>query len=192
MTRTDKIYTRRGDQGMTQLGDGSHAAKHEHRFEVLGALDETNAALGLALSVSEKGGCYDLLIAIQHDLFELGAELAAPGRPPRKTGLTEDRITWLENHLDAVNEKLSPLTSFILPGGSEASARLHFARTVCRRAERYLSRLIAEQEKEHLKDRPLLLKYLNRLSDLLFVLAREANDFGKSDQLWAPSKDKTL
>jgi cob(I)alamin adenosyltransferase len=174
--RLSKIYTRTGDSGETGLGDGSRTAKDSLRVEAFGTVDELNSAIGLLLAARLPEGIEPLLTRLQHELFDLGGELCMPGT----TLIPESYVDALEQDLDALNEDLPPLKDFILPGGSEAAARCHFARTVCRRAERRVVSL-AEHEEVNL----VSVKYLNRLSDLLFVAARViARADGGSEVLW--------
>ena len=188
MVRLNKIYTRTGDDGTTGLVDGSRIAKHAPRMEAVGAVDEVNAALGLA-AISLEGEAAAKIVRIQNDLFDLGADLATPGddfRPSEMVlRIVPAQVAWLETRIDAVNADLAPLTSFILPGGSEASARLHLARTAARRAERAMTGM-AESEPVN----PAALAYINRLSDYLFVLSRAVNDRGKADVLWVPGGNR--
>ncbi len=191
MVKINKVYTRTGDGGKTRLGDMSLTVKHDPRVDAYGNVDETNSALGLARAALGPGHELDpILRRVQNDLFDLGADLCVPesdeplGFEPLR--ITEGQVTRLEHEIDALNARLSRLNSFILPGGSEASARLHLARAVCRRAERRLSAVIAGGARIN----PAVLKYLNRLSDLLFVLARVANDDGRSDVLWVPGGER--
>jgi len=181
--RLSKIYTRTGDDGSTGLGDGARVPKHSARIEALGAIDELNSQLGLLLT--EPGlptAMQTMLTRIQHELFELGGELSIPNY----TRIDAAMVTQLERELDALNDALPPLKEFILPGGSRAAALCHVARAVCRRAERRLAAL-AQQEAVS----PAALMYLNRLSDLLFVLCRALNqDLGVPDVLWVP-RDQT-
>ena len=184
MVKLNKIYTRTGDDGTTGLVDGSRRAKHDRRFEAVGAVDEANAVLGwAALAVDEAAD----LTRIQNDLFDLGADLATPGEDfapsERVLRIVPAQVDWLEGRIDAANETLEPLRSFILPGGSEAAARLHMARTSARRAERAMTALAAAEPVN-----PAALAYVNRLSDLLFVLARAAN--GGNDPLWQPGANR--
>jgi cob(I)alamin adenosyltransferase len=168
-----KIYTKTGDTGQTGLFAGPRVEKHHPRIEAYGAVDELNAALGVARAAEPPNDIDELLCQAQHDLFAMGAELATPD--PAKVAaaiLSDERITALESAIDRFEASLPPLREFILPGGSKAAAALHLARTVCRRAEREVSRL-ASTPGERLSSRPLI--YLNRLGDLLFVLARAAN-----------------
>ncbi|HYD23570.1 MAG TPA: cob(I)yrinic acid a,c-diamide adenosyltransferase [Croceibacterium sp.] len=182
MVRLNRIYTRTGDDGTTGLVDGSRAPKHAPRLEAVGAVDEANAVLGWALlAVAEPFAAE--LPRIQNDLFDLGADLATPGDDfaPSDTALriVPAQVEWLERRIDAANARLEPLRSFILPGGSEAAARLHLARTAVRRAERAMTALAAAEPVN-----PAALAYANRLSDYLFVLARAVNAGG--DPLWQP------
>ena len=183
--RLTRIYTRGGDTGETSLGDGARVAKDHDRVVAYGTVDEANAAIGLARSAVAPE--MDRLLArIQNDLFDLGADLCRPGRPDDgKLRVTETQVSRLEGEIDAVNERLKPLDSFILPGGSEAAARLHVARTVTRRAEQLAVRLARAEPVN-----PAVVKYLNRLSDLLFVLARAANADGAGDVLWVPGDSR--
>ncbi len=174
--RLSKIYTRTGDRGETGLGDGSRISKDDLRIEAFGSVDELNSVLGMLLSQSLPDSARDLLTEIQHRLFDLGGELSIPGH----TLLAARHVAFLENRLDELNAELPMLKEFILPGGCEAAARCHLARTVCRRAER---RLIALARREDVN--PVGMQYLNRLSDLLFVMARSLNRAaGHPDVLW--------
>lgn len=190
MVVLNRIYTRTGDGGETRLATGEPVRKSDLRVEAYGAVDETNATLGLARQHGT--GALDVLLErIQNDLFDLGADLATPERD-RPLGFTPLRIVQsqvdrLEGEIDALNAELSPLTSFVLPAGSPASAALHLARTVCRRAERVLVAL-ADTPGETVSAEAV--RYLNRLSDLLFVAARWANDKGKADVLWTPGANR--
>ena len=161
--RLTRVYTRTGDAGSTGLADGSRRAKNDRRLHCMGEIDELNACLGLALSALDDGSIQQALFAVQHDLFDIGAELCQPG----KELIDETYVSALENLADEFNSDLPPLKEFILPGGSPAAAGIHLARTVCRRVERGLVSL-AEQEavNEHTR------QYINRLSDLLFILSR--------------------
>jgi len=180
-----RIYTRTGDAGMTALGDGSRVPKTDPRIEAYADVDETNAALGVALAIGQLPDDVTAVIqAVQNDLFDVGADLCAPIVPePRWPPLriTEDYVTRLEGWCDEFNERLSKLDSFILPGGTVGAALLHVARTVARRAERRAWALI---EWDHDRVNPLAAKYLNRLSDLLFIVSRVANPDG--DVKWVP------
>ena len=174
--RLTKIYTRTGDTGTTGLGDGSRVAKDHLRVEALGAVDELNSCLGLLLTEPLGEDLQQLLIEIQHDLFDLGGELSIPGY----TRLEAEHVARLERVLDHHNATLEPLKEFILPGGSRAAALCHLARTVCRRAERRVVSLASSQSLS-----PYGQQYLNRLSDLLFVLSRVTNRRdGRHDVLW--------
>ncbi len=182
--KLDKIYTRTGDEGKTSLGDGSRLPKFHLRVSAYGSIDEANSVIGLAMLNVSDLKILKLLRHIQNDLFDVGADLCRPERPDSDKPLlriTEDQVTWLENEIDRFNSELDPLTSFVLPGGSPASAGLHHARTVTRRAERDVVRLSADEPIN-----PAVLRYVNRLSDLLFVLARFLNDKGKEDVRWQP------
>ena len=180
--RLSKIYTRTGDAGDTGLGDGSRVSKDSQRVHALGEIDELNSAIGLLLAEELPAGIRAALAAIQHDLFDLGGEVCIPGH----TSMSEKQITHLETLLDQYNRDLPPLKEFILPGGTRAASLAHLARTVCRRAERALVSL-ARAEPVGAAAR----KYLNRLSDLLFVLGRVLNRAGGgSDVLWQPGKSR--
>lgn len=191
MVKLTKIYTRGGDGGETSLGDGARRAKDDIRVAAYGTVDEANAAIGLARLHTE--GAEDAMLArIQDDLFDLGADLCVPetGRKGEDAGYTALRITAaqvkrLEDEIDALNAKLAPLESFILPAGNAAAATLHFARTVARRAERLMVRLAREEPVN-----AEAIKYINRLSDHLFVLARHANGDGDADVLWRPGANR--
>jgi cob(I)alamin adenosyltransferase len=184
MVRLTRIYTRGGDRGETSLGDGSRVAKHALRVEAFGTVDEANAAIGLA-RLHVVGSEADAMLAlIQNDLFDLGADLCTPEGGSRAAGalrIVATQVERLEGEIDAMNAALRPLDSFILPGGSPAAAHLHLARTVTRRAERLVCALAAAEPVN-----PEIVKYLNRLSDHLFVLGRRLNDNGARDVLWRP------
>ena len=193
MVKLNKIYTRTGDDGTTGLVDGSRIAKHAPRMVAVGAVDDLNAVLGFAV-LALSGAAADDVTRIQNDLFDLGADLAMPLGDIGGEDFTPSEMvlrivpaqaTWLEQRIDAVNEGLQPLTSFILPGGSEAAARLHMARTSARAAERAMTAM-AEDEPVN----PAALAYINRLSDYLFVLSRAANDGGAGDVLWVPGANR--
>lgn len=180
--RLSKIYTRTGDDGTTGLGDGTRVPKDHARVEAFGTVDELNSVLGLLLCEALDDGMRTALTRIQHTLFDLGGELCIPGR----SVLTEAQVTELENLLDRLNADLAPLKEFILPGGARAAALCHLARTVCRRAERRVYSLARGESVS-----PVALKYLNRLSDLLFVMARALNQAsGTPDVLWQPAQKK--
>lgn len=181
--RLSKIYTRTGDTGSTGLGDGSRVAKDSLRIEAIGAVDELNSALGVLLADALPEEVRTGLLAIQHDLFDLGGELSIPGY----TSVGPQHVTRLENELDHHNASLSPLKEFILPGGSRCAALCHIARAVCRRAER---RVVTLGSAEPLS--PSLQHYLNRLSDLLFVLCRVLNrEAGVTDVYWQKGKNRS-
>ena len=184
MVRLTKIYTRGGDAGETSLGGGARVKKHDARVEAYGTVDEANAAIGLARLETE-GEADAMLERIQNDLFDLGADLCRPGSLDEGLRIVQSQIDRLEGEIDAMNERLKPLESFILPGGSRAAAPLHLARTVVRRAERLITAL-AEQEPVN----PLAVIYANRLSDHLFVLARHLNEDGAADTLWVPGANR--
>jgi cob(I)alamin adenosyltransferase len=183
----NRIYTRTGDDGTTALGDGTRVPKAHPRIAAYGGVDELNSVIGLALAAELPGWITEHLGQIQNDLFDLGADLCVPestqqaGKAPLRA--TPRQTERLEHWIDAANERLQPLSSFVLPGGTPAAAHLHHARTVCRRVEIEVLQL-AEFEAIN----PHVPMYLNRLSDLLFVLARVANDDGTRDVLWAPGR----
>ena len=178
--RLTRIYTRTGDDGSTALGDGSRHRKDSARVACMGDVDELNALLGRLVAQGLPLPAEDCLLRIQHELFELGAELCLPGT----TRLSSERVTRLEEELDAFNEALEPLKEFILPGGTVAAAETHVARTVCRRVERHLVSLTGTEG-----GNPVSQQYINRLSDLLFVLARWLNHAaGRGDVLWQPAR----
>ena len=188
MVKLNKIYTRTGDDGTTGLAAGPRRKKADIRMIAIGDVDETNAAIGLARLF--EAGEYDAALArIQNDLFDLGADLATPDTgealPYEPLRIVASQVEWLEAEIDRLNGVLSPLKSFILPGGSALSAHLHMARTVCRRAERAMTKL-ADAEAV---SKPAL-HYINRLSDFLFVAARHANGKGEGDVLWVPGKSR--
>jgi cob(I)alamin adenosyltransferase len=183
MVKLDKIYTRGGDHGETSLGDGSRVAKSSARIAALGEVDEANAAIGMA-RLYTAGPEDSVLARIQNDLFDLGADLCVPIEEGKAAlRVTQDQIDWLEAEIDRATAELEPLTSFILPAGVQGAVALHLARTVARRAERAVVHLT---EQPHEAVNRLVLIYLNRLSDLLFVLARMANAGGMLDVLWVP------
>lgn len=181
--RLDRIYTRGGDAGQTSLGDGSRVPKTGARVEAFGAVDEANATLGLA-RLHVDGEADAILARVQNDLFDVGADLCVP-LPGRPGGLrmTDGQVARLEREIDALNDGMAPLTSFVLPGGTAGAAFLHLARTVARRAER---RVLGLMEAEGEAVNAAVLRYLNRLSDLLFVLSRHVNERGAADVLWVP------
>jgi cob(I)alamin adenosyltransferase len=193
MVRLNKIYTRTGDAGTTGLGSGERVAKDAPRVAAYGSVDETNATIGLARAYLTGQDSIDAqLCRIQNDLFDLGADLCVPDRgaeqgSPEQLRILEEQAARLEAEIDALNSELNPLKSFILPGGSPAAAALHLARTVCRRAERDMVTLSG------LPDEPVsaaALKYINRLSDFLFVASRYVNDRGQGDVLWVPGQNR--
>lgn len=187
MVTLSKIYTRGGDAGQTSLGDGSRRDKHDLRVEAYGTVDEANAAIGL-VRLHVDGEVDALLSRIQNDLFDLGADLCTPEDSERRSGglrIEASQVEALEAEIDRYNEPLETLKSFILPGGSPAASHMHLARTVTRRAER-LTVALAQAEPVNAE----AVKYLNRLSDLLFVLGRHENDGGKADVLWVPGANR--
>lgn len=188
MVRLNRIYTGTGDDGTTGLVDGSRLPKHAPRLEAVGAVDEVNSLLGWAVLALSDEAAGDLT-RIQNDLFDLGADLATPGSDFAPSDMVlrivPAQAAWLEMRMDALNEDLEPLRSFILPGGSDAAARLHVARATARRAERALTAL-AEVDPIN----PAALVYINRLSDYLFVLARAVNAAGPGDVLWQPGANR--
>jgi len=190
MVLINSIYTRTGDDGTTALGNGERRSKYDLRIDVIGTVDETNAAIGVArLYLDGDKRLAGMLTAVQNDLFDLGADLAVPQRDGRaeRLRIVAEQVERLEQAIDALNDGLAPLTSFILPGGSPAAAHLHLARTVARRSERLLVEL-ADRPEEPV-GAPVL-QYLNRLSDFLFVAARVANDNGSADVLWVPGQNR--
>ncbi|OBX19821.1 ATP:cob(I)alamin adenosyltransferase [Erythrobacter sp. QSSC1-22B] len=192
MVKLNKIYTRTGDDGTTGLVDGSRLEKHALRMEAIGAVDEANSMLGFAALALDKGEHADALFRIQNDLFDLGADIATPAEQgddfaPSQMVLriVAAQVDWLEARIDEANARLQPLTSFVLPGGSEAAARLHLARASSRRAERSMTALAGTAPTN-----PQALAYINRLSDYLFVLARVANADGADDVKWVPGANR--
>jgi cob(I)alamin adenosyltransferase len=196
MVKLTRIYTRGGDKGLTSLGRGERVAKHDPRVEAYGTVDEANSVIGIARTVIERTVKNDALRAdvdgmlkrIQNDLFDLGADLCTvkekPGQPALR--IVPAQVKRLEEEIDAMNGALAPLTSFVLPGGSEAAAWLHLARTVTRRAERCMTALAAKKKPVNAE----AIKYANRLSDHLFVLARKMNGNGAADVLWVPGLNR--
>ncbi len=192
MVVLNKIYTRTGDDGTTALASGRRVAKYDLRVEAYGTVDETNAAIGLArLHTREGMPALDTLLArIQNDLFDLGADLAYPDEAKDARGrltVTDAQVERLEGEIDTLNRDLEPLRSFVLPGGGPAASFLHLARTVSRRAERLMVALASRPNE------PIgapALRYINRLSDFLFVAARYANDKGRADVLWVPGQNR--
>jgi len=193
VVKLNRIYTRTGDDGTTGLVTGERRGKHDLRIDAFGTVDETNACLGLArLHTVHDAELDGMLGRVQNDLFDLGADLATPegGKPLpyEPLRITDAQTQRLEREIDRMNEHLSPLTSFVLPGGTAAAAALHLARTVCRRAERLVVEL---NDKPDERVSPAAIRYLNRLSDFLFVAARHANDGGGRDVLWVPGQNRS-
>ena len=190
MVVLNRIYTRTGDDGTTALGSGERRPKYDLRIGAYGTVDETNAAIGIVrLHLADARELDAMLGLIQNDLFDLGADLAVPQREGKAERLRVigTQVERLERDIDALNEKLAPLTSFVLPGGTPAAAYLHLARTVCRRGERLMVELA---EKPGEKVSAAALKYVNRLSDFLFVASRAANNNGAGDVLWVPGQNR--
>jgi cob(I)alamin adenosyltransferase len=192
MVTLNRIYTRGGDKGETSLGDGRRVAKHDARVEAFGTVDEANAAIGLArlyTGAAADGAAVDAMLArVQNDLFDLGADLCTPEDGRRSEGalrIAAAQVERLEREIDAMNAHLKPLSSFVLPGGTPLAAHLHQGRTVTRRAERLVTALAAREPVN-----PEAVKYLNRLSDHLFVLSRHVNDGGALDVLWVPGANR--
>jgi cob(I)alamin adenosyltransferase len=187
MVFLSRIYTKSGDKGETGLGDGTRVPKDHPRVVAYGRVDELNAVLGLVIAHNPQVAELELLRSIQNDLFDVGADLCVPPaadeQPGQRLRVTAGQVARLEQAIDRLNANLAPLTSFVLPGGSLAAAWAHFGRTVCRAAERDVVTLAARETVN-----PQVVIYLNRLSDLLFVLARVLNDNGKGDVLWQPGK----
>ena len=181
MVKLTKIYTRTGDQGSAGLVDGSRVSKSSLRMTAIGEVDEANAAIGVAIAALEEGPVSGQLLEIQNDLFDLGADIATPGEVEGALRIVESQVERLERDIDVMNTGLSPLRSFILPGGSPGVAALHLARTIVRRAERAV---VALNEAEPVNAR--VLAYLNRLSDHLFVAARHVASMQGGDVLWKP------
>jgi cob(I)alamin adenosyltransferase len=190
MVVLNRIYTRTGDDGTTALGSGERRPKYDLRVAAYGTVDETNAAIGVArLHLSAVPEIDAMLGLIQNDLFDLGADLAVPEREGKAERLRvlSSQVERLERDIDRLNEKLAPLTSFILPGGTPAAAHLHVARTICRRAERVMVELAAKPDETVSKAG---IHYMNRLSDFLFVASRTANNNGAGDVLWVPGQNR--
>jgi cob(I)alamin adenosyltransferase len=198
MVVLNRIYTRTGDDGTTALGTGERRKKYDLRISAYGTLDEVNAVIGLTRLATTGDAQLDPMLArIQNDLFDVEADLCMPqradgasvGKGPggARLNVTDAQVEWLEQQIDRLNADLAPLRSFILPGGCPAAAHLHLARTVCRRAERLMVEL-KDQPGEEVT--PAALKYVNRLSDFLFVASRYANDKGATDVLWQPGKNR--
>ena len=192
MVVLNKIYTRTGDDGSTALGSGGRRKKYDLRIAAYGTVDETNAAIGIARLHTAGDAALDAALArIQNDLFDVGADLCTPaqGKGPGGTRLTvtDKQVAWLEAEIDRLNAEVAPLRSFVLPGGGPAAAYLHLARTICRRAERLTAEL---KDKAGESVTLEVLKYLNRLSDYLFVASRYANGKGAADVLWKPGENR--
>ena len=192
MVVLSRIYTRTGDDGTTALGNGERRPKYDLRIAAYGTADEVNATIGLArLHTTSEPQIDAMLGRIQNDLFDLGADLCSPdkGKGPggARLAITDAQVTRLEQEMDELNAALTPLRSFVLPGGNAAAAYLHLARTVCRRAERLMVELAAKPEESV---SPAALKYINRLSDFLFVASRYVNDKGARDVLWVPGQNR--
>jgi cob(I)alamin adenosyltransferase len=189
MVKLTKIYTRGGDKGETSLGDGSRLPKHALRIRAYGTVDETNAVIGMARLHTRPAVEADLMLArIQTDLFDLGADLCTPEaqnpkHPPLR--IEQAQVDRLEAEIDHMNARMKPLDSFVLPGGSDAAAHLHLARTICRRAERLMTELATAEPVS-----PTAVRYINRLSDHLFVLSRRMNRDGADDVLWVPGANR--
>lgn len=190
MVTLNKIYTRTGDDGTTALADGSRRVKYDLRIESYGAVDEANAAIGLARLHTKGTTLDDILARLQNDLFDLGADLATPNTEEDENSsfqplrILPEQVTRIEQEIDILNADLTPLTSFVLPGGEPAAAFLHLARTIMRRAERNLIRLSDERDADKINE--VTKSYINRASDLLFVAGRIANKNGSADVLWQP------
>ena len=197
MVVLNRIYTRTGDDGTTALGTGERRKKYDLRIAVYGTLDEVNATIGLVRLATDADAVLDAMLArIQNDLFDVEADLCMPGAGKGQKGkgpggarlnVTDAQVVWLEQQIDRLNADLAPLKSFILPGGRPTAAYLHLARTVCRRAERMMVEL---NDKPGEEVTPAALKYVNRLSDFLFVAGRYVNDKGAADVLWQPGQNR--
>jgi cob(I)alamin adenosyltransferase len=190
MVVLNRIYTRTGDDGTTALGNGERRKKYDLRIAAYGTLDEVSAAIGLARVHLDEDAALDAMLArVQNDLFDVEADLCLAEKGPggARLTVTDAQVEWLEQQIDLLNGELEPLRSFILPGGRPAAAYLHLARTVCRRGERLMVEL-ADRPGE--KVTPAALRYVNRLSDLLFVAGRHANDRGRADVLWQPGQNR--
>ena len=192
MVVLNRIYTRTGDDGSTALGNGERRPKHDLRIGAYGTVDEVNAAIGLARLHTAADPRVDAMLArIQNDLFDLGADLCSPdkGKGPdgARLAIVDAQVTRLEQEIDALNGELAPLRSFVLPGGTPAAAMLHLARTICRRAERMIVEL-SQRPGESVS--AAVVKYINRLSDFLFVASRYVNDKGGRDVLWVPGQNR--
>ena len=186
MVKLNKIYTKTGDGGETGLSDGSRVAKFSARITAIGAADETNSAVGIA-RLDAEGDADAMLARIQNDLFDMGADLSMPqdGKPGERLRIAPVQVERLEREMDAMNARLEPLASFVLPGGTALAAHLHLARAIARRAERAIVELATKETIN-----PAAIHYANRLSDHLFVMARAANNEGMGDVLWIPGKNR--
>ena len=186
MVKLNKIYTKTGDGGETGLSDSSRVAKFSARITAIGAVDETNSAVGIA-RLDAEGDADAMLARIQNDLFDMGADLSMPqdGKPGERLRIAPVQVERLEREMDAMNARLEPLASFVLPGGTALAAHLHLARAIARRAERAIVELAAKETIN-----PAAIHYANRLSDHLFVMARAANNEGMGDVLWVPGKNR--
>jgi cob(I)alamin adenosyltransferase len=192
MVVLNRIYTRAGDDGTTALGTGERRKKYDLRIAAYGTLDEVNAVIGLARLHTAADPAFDALLGrVQNDLFDVEADLCLPGKGKGPGGarlnVTEAQVAWLEQEIDRLNAELEPLKTFVLPGGTPTAAYLHLARTVCRRGERIMVEL---NDKPGESVSPEALKYVNRLSDFLFVASRWANDRGARDVLWVPGQNR--
>ena len=190
MVVLNRIYTRTGDDGTTSLGNGERRKKYDLRIDAYGTIDEANATIGLARVHTARAAGLDAMLArIQNDLFDVSADLCLSEKGPggARLTVTDAQVTWVEQQIDKLNAELAPLKSFVLPGGSAAAAYLHLARTVCRRAERLMVQL---NDKAGEGVTPAALKYVNRLSDFLFVASRHANEKGTRDVLWVPGENR--
>jgi len=185
MVKLNKIYTRTGDDGTTGLVNGPRRKKFDLRINAYGSVDEANAQVGkVRILTSNLPKIDNMLARIQNDMFDLGSDLATPEKNKKALRITKDQIEWLEKNIDYYNENLEPLKSFILPAGTALAAEFHIGRTIIRRSERLVAQLIDVESKTN----PLAMHYLNRLSDLFFVMARVANNNGKNDVLWSAGK----
>jgi cob(I)alamin adenosyltransferase len=191
MVVLNRIYTRSGDDGTTALGTGERRKKYDLRIDAYGTLDEVNAVVGVVRLATAGTPMDDVLARIQNDLFDVEADLCMPagGKGPggARLPVSDAQVEWLEREIDRLNADIAPLRSFVLPGGSQASAYLHLARTVCRRGERLMAEL---NDKPGEGVTPAALKYVNRLSDFLFVASRYLNDKGARDVLWVPGQNR--
>ena len=181
MVQLTRIYTKGGDKGKTSLGSGQRVMKSSEIMQAIGDVDETNSYLGIIRHHCKNSEIDQVLAQIQNDLFDLGADLCMPESQENALRIAASQVDWLETKIDLYNAELSDLTSFVLPGGTEVASHVYVVRAICRRAERAA---VAAQEKGGIS--PLAIKYLNRLSDLLFVLGRYLNDKGKTDVVWQP------